>query len=180
MVPIPKPNNLDIFQWAEDLGVHDKKQHLAISLEERKHKMAHSPATGDGLVTNGHVGADIIRLKAGDKFTAHTHSGDHLLIIIGGEGTITYDGKIYPTKAGDIYMVEGKVPHAVGAITDHVILAVGSPHKAVDSPDRMKLVAYKEVISKVGDMHCLICNLSAKYPEMLHEKGCKHCPCDKC
>lgn len=180
MAKITNDNNLEIVKWAEDLGTHEGMQHLAISLDARKHTMHDSPATGEGLVTNGHVGADVIRLKANDKFTPHTHPGDHLLIIIGGKGTITYDGRIYPTKAGDIYMIDGKIPHAVGAITDHVIMAVGSPHKTVDSPFRMHLVEYRDVASKIGDMHCLICDIKAKYPTMLHENGCKHCPCDKC
>ncbi|OGK38756.1 hypothetical protein A3F03_03995 [Candidatus Roizmanbacteria bacterium RIFCSPHIGHO2_12_FULL_41_11] len=175
-----KTEELDIKQWADDLGITNGLQQLAISLKERPHKMAHSNATGEGLVTNGFLGVDIIRLKAGDKFVPHTHPGDHLLIVVGGQGTITYNGNIYPTKAGQVYMVEGRIPHGVGAITDHVILAVGAPHKAVDDPERMKVVDYKEIISKIGDMHCLICKKDATYPEMLHKKGCKHCPCDKC
>lgn len=172
--------NLVIKQWAKSLDTKDGMQELAISLAPRPLKMAHSNATGKGLVSNGYLGVDEIRLKGGDKFVPHTHPGDHLLIIVGGEGTITYGGKVYPTKAGDIYMVEGAVPHGVGAITDHVILAVGAPHKPVESPDRMKPVEYKEVVSAVGDMHCLICDIEAQMPEMLHEKGCPHCPCDKC
>lgn len=172
--------NLVIKQWAMPLGTTDDAQQLAVSLAPRPLKMAHSKATGKGLVSNGYLGVDEIRLKGGDKFTPHTHPGDHLLIIVGGEGTITYAGKIYPTKAGDIYMVEGKIPHAVGAITDHVILAVGAPHMPVESPDRMQPVEYKEVVSELGDMHCLICDIEVHMPEMLHEKGCPHCPCDKC
>ncbi len=172
--------NLVIKQWAKSLGTEDGAQKLAISLAPRPLKMAHSNATGKGLVSNGYLGVDEIRLKGGDKFVPHTHPGDHLLIIVGGEGTITYGGKIYPTKAGDIYMVEGEIPHGVGAITDHVILAVGAPHKPVESPDRMKPVEYKEVVSELGDMHCLICDIEVQMPEMLHEKGCPHCPCDQC
>ena len=37
------------------------------------------------------------------------------------------------TNAGTIYVVKGGVPHAVSAITDHMILACGAPHKPVDS-----------------------------------------------
>lgn len=173
-------NALKIVSWAKALNMDLDTQQLEVSLKERSHKMAHSTATGDGLASNGKLGVDVIQLNAGNKFVPHTHPGDHLLIIIGGEGTITYDGKIYKTKAGDLYMIEGAVPHAVGAITNHVILAVGCPHKPVDSPERMKVVEYKEVASEVGDMRCLICDKKATYPEMLHDLGCEHCPCSDC
>jgi quercetin dioxygenase-like cupin family protein len=137
-------------------------------------------ATGQALVTNGKLGADVLRLPAGGGFAPHTHPGHHLLIVLAGEGTITYDGNVYPTRAGQIYMIEGEVPHAVGAITDHVILAAGSPHKAVDSEERMDLVDYEEVISPIGDLRCLICDTVAPAPTRLHDEGCTHCPCPTC
>ena len=172
--------NLAIINWAKSSGRNLDSQQLEISLKKRGHQMVHSTGTGDNLVSNGKLGVDIIQLDAGNKFTPHTHPGDHLLIIIGGEGTITYGGKVYKTKAGDLYMIEGRVPHAVGAITNHVILVVGSPHKPVNSPERMTLVEYKEVASQLNDMHCLICNIKAKYPKMLHNKNCPHCPYSEC
>lgn len=177
---LTKDNNLKIVKWATLLGSNLDSQQIEISLNARKYKVAHSTATGEGLVSNGNLGIDIIQLNAENKFTPHTHPGDHLLIIIGGEGTITYAGKVYKTKAGDLYMIEGKVPHAVGAITNHVILAVGSPHKPIDSPQRMALVEYNEVVSELGDMHCLICNIKAQSPKMLHDEDCSHCPCTEC
>ena len=77
-------------------------------------------------------------------------------------------------------MIEGSVPHAVGAITDHVILAVGSPHKPVGSTERMAPVEYREVVATFGDLKCLVCGRSAHYPVMLHDVGCEHCPCAAC
>jgi quercetin dioxygenase-like cupin family protein len=137
-------------------------------------------ATGQAMTTNGELGADIIRLPAGGGFAPHTHPGHHLLIVIGGRGTITYDGVVYPTRAGQIYLIEGRVSHAVGAITDHVILAAGSPHKPVDATDRMELVDYEEVVSPIGDLTCLICDKAAPAPTRLHDVGCPHCPCQDC
>jgi quercetin dioxygenase-like cupin family protein len=99
-----------------------------------------APARGLGLHTNGHLGADLLHVKAGDQFPVHTHPGDHLLYCLSGEGTITVDQVTYTIVPGDLYMVDGLVPHAVGAVTDHVILAIGAPHKAVDSPERMAFV----------------------------------------
>lgn len=171
---------LNITSWAEAIESKDGKQLLSVSLTERPSKMAHSSATGEGLVSNGYLGADVIHVQAGKGFVPHTHPGDHLLIIVGGEGTITYDGKIYPTHAGQIYMIEGRVPHAVGAITDHVILAVGAPHRPIDSEDRMKPVEYQEVTANIDELHCLICDVKSQLPNKLHNTGCSHCPCYDC
>lgn len=173
---------LRIVEWASrgDPAGNTKVDSLLVSLQPRPAAMHGSPATGQGLVTNGKLGADIIRVPAGKGFAPHTHPGDHLLIIIGGLGTITYDGKIYPTRAGQIYMIEGAVPHAVGAITDHVILAVGCPHRAVDSEDRMALVEYQSVTAALGNLHCLLCDKNAVFRSRLHDLGCRHCPCPDC
>lgn len=96
-----------------------------------------APAVGIPMQANGHLGADLLHVKAGDQFPVHTHPGDHLLYCVGGHGTITVDKIVYQIHPGDLYMVDGAVPHAVGAITDHTILAIGAPHKPVDSPERM-------------------------------------------
>lgn len=172
---------LQIVEWAANKGLHsigseEYVQLLQVSLGRRPVQMAHTVATGISTVSNGHLGADIIRLAAGEAFEPHTHPGDHLLIVIGGSGTITYRGLIYPTMAGQIYMIEGMEPHAVGAITDHVILAVGCPHKAVDDPDRMQVVEYTEILAEVGSLRCLICDLYAEYPNRLKDMGCPHDP----
>jgi mannose-6-phosphate isomerase-like protein (cupin superfamily) len=137
-------------------------------------------ATGVELVTVGTIGADILRLPAGAGFPPHTHVGHHVLIVLAGEGTITYEGEIHPTRAGQIYIVEGNLPHAVGAITDHVILAVGSPHKRIQDVDRMSVLDYSEVLSPIGVLNCLICDVVSRAQSMLHECGCPHCPCATC
>ena len=177
---LKRDGTLKIIEWATDLGITNNEQLLAVDMGERSAAMAHSNATGEGLVSNGVLGADIIRVGAGDGFVPHTHPGDHLLIIIGGVGTITYDGKIYETRAGQIYMIEGNIPHAVGAITDHVILAVGSPHKPIDSVERMTPVEYQAVTTQIDELHCLICDVQASYPTRLHQISCPHCPCFEC
>jgi quercetin dioxygenase-like cupin family protein len=174
--------SLQIVRWAIDAGIDSVAdvQQLAVSLGPRPISMEHSSATGEGLVSNGVLGGDIIRLAAGEGFVPHTHPGDHLLIVIGGSGTITYGGTIYPTRAGEVYMIEGGIPHAVGAITDHVILAIGSPHRPVDAKDRMQPVEYKEVTAELDSIHCLICSQQVAYPDRLHDRGCPHCPCPEC
>lgn len=172
--------DLRIVSWA-DSEIGADLTRLIVAHGERPVAMhgAHR-ATGRSLVSNGDLGADIIRLAAGAGFAPHTHPGDHLLAVIAGEGTITYDGRVHHTRAGQIYLIEGAVPHAVGAITDHVILAVGAPHKAVDAVDRMALVRYEEVIAPEGDLDCTICHRAAVVPVRLHDLSCPHCPCSQC
>lgn len=172
--------SLRIVSWARPGVRHDGTQDLHVDLSARAIALAHAPATGKGLVSNGDLGIDLIRVEAGKGFQPHTHRGDHILIVAGGEGTIAYDGIVYPTQPGDLYMIDGGVPHAVGARTDHVILAVGCPHRPIDADDRMVPLEYHEVLSDVGDLTCLICNEESRYPSLLHDVGCKHCPCTSC
>lgn len=180
---------LHIVQWAEDLGRghershHDNEhdgQHLHVPNERGEYDMAHSAAHGDALVSNGDLGVDLIRVDEGDGFVPHTHPGDHILIPVCGKGTITYDGNVYPTNPGQVYIIEGEVPHGVGAITDHGILAVGAPHAPIYSPDRMTPTEYDEVTTELQSVECLICDMEAEHPEKLHHLGCEHCPCYEC
>jgi quercetin dioxygenase-like cupin family protein len=177
---VAPPPNLDILRWARSI-ISKEMTELALDTGPLPtHMHGTMEATGKALVTNGSVGADLIRLPAGAGFVPHTHPGHHILIVVGGRGTITYNGQIHPTEAGQVYLIEGEIPHAVGAITDHVILAVGAPHKAIDAEDRMEEVPYEEVIAPDGDITCLICNITALAPRLLHSLGCGHCPCVGC
>ncbi len=174
-------SGLRIVSWAKPGGsAIDGTQQLLVDLGARSVPLEHSPATGQALASNGQLGIDLIRVEAGRGFQPHTHPGDHVLIVVGGDGTITYDGVVYPTSPGDLYMIDGNVPHAVGARTDHVILAVGSPHRPIDAPDRMTPVEYDEVLSDLGDLRCLICDVESTFPTMLHDVDCPHCPCAEC
>lgn len=172
-------DELVIARWADAILGEDMSS-LDITHAPRPVAMHGADATGLSLVTNQTIGADIIRLPRGAGFPPHTHPGHHVLVITGGRGTITYGGRIYPTQAGEIYLVEGGVAHAVGAITDHVILAVGAPHMPVDSHRRMSAVPYQEVLSEIGDLHCLICERRSSVPLLPHDIGCPHCPCQEC
>jgi quercetin dioxygenase-like cupin family protein len=174
-----KAEALQIVDWAVGKVDRDATR-LVIEHGPRPTPMDGTRATGAALVTNGSLGADLIRVPAGGGFSPHTHPGDHILIIVAGLGTITYAGSVYPTRAGQVYMIQGLVPHAVGAITDHVIIAVGSPHRAVDSTDRMTLVDYTAVVAPDGAFTCLICDKTVEAPDYLHDVDCGHCPCEQC
>ena len=166
---------LHLAEWASSRR-HGEDEVLHIDTGPRPTALVGTNATGQRLVGNGHLGIDLIRAPAGGGFAPHTHVGDHLLVVIAGRGTIAYDGKIYETHAGQVYMVEGAAPHAVGAIDDHVILAVGMPHKPVDASDRQTLVEYENMQTDMGDLTCLICGLTAQRPARLADLGCLHCP----
>lgn len=107
-----------------------------------------APAKGLPLHTNGNLGVDLLRVEPGDSFPIHTHPGDHLLLCVAGTGSISIGRKTYEVKPGDLYMVPGLIPHAVGAADDdfHVLAAFGSPHKPVASPERMTLVDWDGTI----------------------------------
>lgn len=175
----PPQEELSLVRWA-DAVIGPASTSVHVPHGERPVAMHGARATGLGLVSNGLIGADVIRLPAGAGFPPHTHPGHHVLVVLGGRGTITYNGRVHPTEAGQIYLVEGAVSHAVGAITDHVILAVGAPHMPVDSDRRMSVTVYQEVLSPIGNLHCLICDLKSHHPAYLHDRGCSHCPCAAC
>lgn len=176
----PQQRYLDIVTWAQNSPADD---HTDLRIEHAELPLrlhGARAASGRPLVSNGTLGADLLRLPAGAGFVPHTHPGHHILLIVGGVGTITYDGRVYETQAGQTYLIDGEVPHAVGAITDHLIVAVGAPHKAVDAQDRMAAVPYEEVIAPDGDLTCMICDRQATVPTRLHHVGCPHCPCQEC
>lgn len=177
--PLTPTGALRMVKWAEMQFTGDDTQ-LNVSERRLPVAMPNSPATGLPMVSNGALGADMIRLAAGTGFAPHTHHGDHLLIPIAGEGTISYAGVVYPSRAGELYLIAGNVPHAVGAISDFVLLAIGSPHRAVDDPERATLTAYRELAAASKLMHCLICKAFAVDPDRLHDAGCPHCPCEEC
>ena len=98
-------------------------------------------AHGIPLLTNGGLGVDLLHVPAHSRFPLHHHPGHHLLYVLKGQGTFTLDGTVYATAPGDLMMIEGSVPHAVGAsFEDHVLLAFGSPHTPLDSPRRMTVI----------------------------------------
>lgn len=138
-------------------------------------QMVNTEATAWPLVTAHRLGVDRISVPAGKGFPPHTHPGDHLLFVIKGRGTITMDGVIYPTSPGDVFFVPGHHPHAVGAIDEHHLLAVGAPHRMPDDPSRMALVEYHAIATELGVVRCGVCGVSARLHQ-LAEAGCTHAP----
>jgi len=138
----PKPlthltedRGLRLAKWADCFN-----DQLIIDNAQRALKMANSDATGEPLLSNGSLGADIIRFAAGEGVKTHTHEGDHILLALYGRGRIIWNGIPYEVKAGEAYLVEGKMPHSIEAETDFVLMAIGNKHYPVNSQERMSLV----------------------------------------
>ncbi|WP_406205545.1 cupin domain-containing protein [Kitasatospora sp. NBC_01560] len=163
--------------WASDRGRTGTTQHLDVDLRPGDTAIAKTvAATGRPLLSNGFLGADVIQVPGGEGFAPHTHPGDHLLFVIGGHGTITAAGEIRETRPGQVYMVNGLVPHAVGAITDHVLLSVGTSHRALDSAERQLLMPFTALLGPDRLLRCEICQVVGERPEELEALGCTHAP----
>lgn len=179
--PLEEPGTgrapLLICDWAADLGLDGTTQQLGITMAPGPTRVSKTAdATGHSLLSSGHVGADILHVPAGSGFAPHTHPGDHLLFVLAGTGTISVAGEIVETRPGQVYMVEGALTHAVGAVTDHMILAVGAPHRPLDSPERQELTAYAALLGDLGRITCRICDIQGSSGEELAANGCPHSP----
>ena len=92
------------------------------------------------LNTHHVMGIDLLDMEPGAAFPLHTHPGAHILYVLEGEGSVTIDGQTFVTRPGDCYFIPGLLPHAVGAIQHHRLLAIGFPHKELEDPYRMDVV----------------------------------------
>ena len=117
--------------------------------------------------------------RAGEGLSARA-SGDRLLDLIGGHGTITYDGRICPTAPGEIYMVEGGVrtPSARSPTTSFW-LSARAPADRVGGADRMAPVEYPQHV-KIDKLECLICGVSVGEAGTFTRSAPDAAPCPCC
>lgn len=102
-----------------------------------------APAEGIPLLTNGHLGADMLYVPPGESFPLHVHTGHHFLYCVKGRGSVTFDSVVHDIIPGDLYMIQADIEHAVGAHPDgdgHWLVAFGAPHAHLDSHDRMEVI----------------------------------------
>lgn len=102
-----------------------------------------APAEGIPLLTNGHLGADLLYVAPGDSFPLHVHAGHHFLYCVMGKGTVTFGGVVHQIVPGDLYMIQADIEHAVGSDPDgdgHWLVAFGAPHAQLDSHERMEVI----------------------------------------
>ena len=91
------------------------------------------------------IGADTIEMEPGSAFPLHVHPGDHILYVVTGAGFVHIGGVDYPINRGDTIFLPAELPHGVhtspSAGENLVFLAVGHPHRPLDSADRMQRVS---------------------------------------
>lgn len=90
------------------------------------------------------IGVDQIEMNPGSGFPPHTHEGDHILYIQGGNGIVHIGGQDRDVGPNDLIWVPAEAVHGV-RVSDEateplVLLAFARPHRAPDAPDRMKTV----------------------------------------
>ncbi len=85
-------------------------------------------------------GADLIRFASGKGVNLHSHVGAHILLVTKGTGLLTCTGEKYDLFPGMIYLVPANVEHAIEAVTELVLIAVGDDHKPAGSRSRLKLI----------------------------------------
>jgi quercetin dioxygenase-like cupin family protein len=90
------------------------------------------------------LGIDRIEISPGSGFEPHTHEGAHLLFGLYGSGELLFAGQTFLIQPGDTVYVPAHVAHAVRssktATQPFSLLAIGYPHKKINSKDRMQLV----------------------------------------
>lgn len=122
----------------------------------------------------GLIGADVIELPAYTSFPVHTHPGHHVLLVLEGLGALTDHNGIHRTHPGDLLLIPGDLPHAVGGGPHgQRLLAIGAPHRVTADPLRMTAV------NPPWELTCHICGCEG-YTRPLHQQGCPHCPCPEC
>lgn len=94
-------------------------------------------------------GLDQIRFAPSEGVAMHTHPGSHILLCIGGKGTLEMkhslaDNLILETvnlEAGIAYLVPSLVPHSVYAKEDSelLLLVIGNDHRRADATDRLNI-----------------------------------------
>jgi quercetin dioxygenase-like cupin family protein len=111
---------------------------------EQPLRMQHSDGTARPLVVDrsrpNAFGADIVRFEAGKGVGLHVHVGAHILMVTQGKGVLTYNGEKYDLFPGMIYLVPSNVPHAIEALTELVLVAIGNDHRPADSEERLDVV----------------------------------------
>lgn len=118
----------------------DDSGQINVPQGQRELKMRNSDGTATPLLKEKNFGADIIRFGAGEGVTNHTHIGSHMLFTIKGKGFVEYNGIDHALEPGVCYLIPSMVDHAIKAVTELVLIAVGNDHRPADCESRMDLV----------------------------------------
>lgn len=67
------------------------------------------------LVQNKGVSITLFAFDAGEEISAHESTGDALVYVLDGKGTLTIGGKEHTAQVGEAVVMPATVPHAVYA-----------------------------------------------------------------
>lgn len=100
--------------------------------------MACSEGTGLPLVSLGGFGADLIHFEPVTGTDTHTHPGDHILVVLAGEGWVQSGDTRLILQRSTIYLVPGGTPHRVTAGNDSslTLLSIANKHIPVNDTNR--------------------------------------------
>ncbi len=140
----------------------------------------HGQITGEALVSNSDLGADLMFVPGGRGFEPHTHRGHHMIFVISGECTVTLGSDIHRLVAGEVCLIPGNIAHAVTGVTDTMILATGSsPHMPIAAEDRMDVVSFEVLSAELSEqIRCMGCSAQKVFPreKVLAPDGVIRCP----
>lgn len=103
-------------------------------------QMMHSDGTARSLLLYKNFGADIIRFAPWKGVGTHTHEGDHILVVLVGNGWVEYNWIDYDLKPWIAYMVPWSVPHAIKANSELVLMAIANDHRPAGSEERLRKI----------------------------------------
>lgn len=77
----------------------------------------------EGCIKDGAVA--YLEPGGGGPTEQHTHSHDHLFIVVKGEATIRLGDRVVKVAENDSFRMDGSVPHSVWNETDETVVMVG-------------------------------------------------------
>jgi quercetin dioxygenase-like cupin family protein len=168
-------------KWAEQVTLAGKGPALTSRALHTPLPMAKTEGGifGEALVAHPNLGGDLMFMPGSTGFKPHTHEGHHLIFVVSGECTVTVEAEIHRMLAGEVCLIPGAVAHAVSAVSDTMLLAVGTPHMPVNAEDRLELVPFEVLAVKLSDhIRCMGCSVHRLYEraEILGDDGVVRCP----
>lgn len=105
-------------------------------------KMHESDGLGHPLIRidDSEFGADLIKFDPGKGVKAHRHQGDHILVVLHGEGVLILDGDKIKLSPGVIYGVPSASVHAIQADSELSLISIGNKHVDVACKKRLEVV----------------------------------------
>ena len=76
------------------------------------------------LIQNSSVGMTLFAFDKGEEISAHTSTGDAMVLALEGAAEVTIDGQKHALQAGEVIIMPAGLPHAVSAVDRFKMLLV--------------------------------------------------------